>query len=200
MAGLRSRGVLLVVQCGGVDLDQPGRERVFRRVLSHRHAISTRHDIARRIRRRVYDDELRDSSWRSLAVCQRVAHRDASLATRRRRTDHLCVRSVISVRRARSTACDCLRGLVAAVFRLPRLAPLTYYLTTSVNDLYALMGLTSSTPFSGIGGVSQPVNHQLFSGSAILGEEYRHELVHFLFATLCCDGRRIWSRRARRRG
>ena len=76
---------------------------------------------------------------------------------------------------------------VASAFRLPRLAPLTYYLTNSVNDVYAIMGLASSPPFNGIGGVSQPVNHQLFSGSAVLGEEYRHELVHFLFAPLCCD-------------
>jgi hypothetical protein len=31
-----------------------------------------------------------------------------------------------------------------------------------------------------VGGIAQPVNHQLFSGIAAVGEDYRHELVHVI--------------------
>jgi hypothetical protein len=75
---------------------------------------------------------------------------------------------------------------VAKAFEVPRLAATTYYLATSSDEVYALMGLESMMKFGSTGGVAQPVNHQLFSGIPAIGEEYRHELAHLLFAPLCC--------------
>lgn len=75
---------------------------------------------------------------------------------------------------------------VASAFGLPRLAPLTYYLTSSVDEVYGIMGLESAMRFGSTGGAAQPVNRMLFSGIPALGEEYRHELTYLLLAPLCC--------------
>jgi len=75
---------------------------------------------------------------------------------------------------------------VARAFEIPRLAETTYYLATSSDEVYGLMGLESKMKFGSTGGVAQPVNRQLFSGIPAIGEEYRHELAHLLFAPLCC--------------
>jgi hypothetical protein len=76
---------------------------------------------------------------------------------------------------------------VARTFRLPSLAPLTYYLAPTLDDLYRAIGVETGETYGPSGGFSQPVNHQLFSGIPSLGENYRHELAHMLFAPICCE-------------
>ncbi|MBL0170304.1 MAG: hypothetical protein IPP90_06150 [Gemmatimonadaceae bacterium] len=73
---------------------------------------------------------------------------------------------------------------LAAAFGVPTLAPLTYFLTPTVDEVYRIMGLESDVKFGPTGGAAQPVNRMLFSGNPALGEEYRHELVHLVLAPL----------------
>jgi hypothetical protein len=73
---------------------------------------------------------------------------------------------------------------IAQLFHVARLSPIAYYLTSTVDDVYRIMGLQSPVKFGPVGGVAQPVNHQLFSGIPALGEEYRHELAHLVLAPL----------------
>jgi hypothetical protein len=73
---------------------------------------------------------------------------------------------------------------VASVFAVPQLAPITYYLASSVDEVYSIMGLESDVKFGAVGGVAQPLNRQLFSGIPAIGEEYRHELAHLVLAPL----------------
>ncbi len=76
---------------------------------------------------------------------------------------------------------------LADAFGVPRLAPLTYFLTSSVDEVYRIMGLESDVKFGPTGGAAQPVNRQLFSGIPALGEEYRHELAHLILAPLVSE-------------
>lgn len=73
---------------------------------------------------------------------------------------------------------------VAAAFGVPRLETLTYYLTTSVDQVYRIMGLETDIRWGPVGGVAQPTNHQLFSGIPAVGEDYRHELAHMILLPL----------------
>jgi hypothetical protein len=50
--------------------------------------------------------------------------------------------------------------------------------------VYQIMGVESDVTFGPVGGVAQPVNRQLFSGTPTLGEDYRHELAHLVLAPL----------------
>ena len=68
---------------------------------------------------------------------------------------------------------------LATAFGVPRLTSFTYYLTTSSDEIYRIMGLETGIKW-GPGGVSQPTNHQLFSGNPAVGEDYRHELAHMV--------------------
>lgn len=61
---------------------------------------------------------------------------------------------------------------------------ITYYLGTSIDEVYRLMGLESAVKYGPTGGVSQPVNGQLFSGMPSVGEDYRHELAHMVLRPL----------------
>jgi len=76
---------------------------------------------------------------------------------------------------------------LAGAFELPPLAPIMYYLTSSVDEVYQIMGLESPVKFGPVGGAAQPINRQLFSGIPAVGEEYRHELAHLVLAPLCCE-------------
>jgi hypothetical protein len=73
---------------------------------------------------------------------------------------------------------------IAGVFGVPRLTRITYYLAANVDEMYRIMGLESDSSYAGVAGLAQPVNRQLFSGSPLLGEEYRHELTHLVVAPL----------------
>jgi hypothetical protein len=69
-------------------------------------------------------------------------------------------------------------------FGVPPLPPLTYYLTSSVDEVFRIMGLESDIKRGPIGGLAQPTNHQLFSGNPSVGEDYRHELAHMVLLPL----------------
>jgi hypothetical protein len=73
---------------------------------------------------------------------------------------------------------------VAAVFGMPRFAPITYFLASDANAMYAIFGLESEVKSHEAAGLASPVNRQLFSGFPGWGEEYRHELVHLVVAPL----------------
>lgn len=73
---------------------------------------------------------------------------------------------------------------LATALDLPRLDRVTYYLASSSDEVYRIIGLETDTLWGPVGGVSQPVNRQLFSGIPSLGEEYRHELTHVVIMPL----------------
>ncbi|HTH65768.1 MAG TPA: hypothetical protein VL563_13860 [Gemmatimonadales bacterium] len=73
---------------------------------------------------------------------------------------------------------------LATAFGVPRLTSFTYYLTTSSDEIYRIMGLETDHKWGPVGGVSQPTNHQLFSGNPAVGEDYRHELAHMVLLPL----------------
>jgi hypothetical protein len=55
---------------------------------------------------------------------------------------------------------------------------LDYYVTESVDQALAILGVVVPTRFGADGRFAKPVNLQLFSGIPALGEEYRHEIAH----------------------
>lgn len=73
---------------------------------------------------------------------------------------------------------------LAATFGVPPLEPLTYYLTSSSDEVFRIMGLETPRKWGPVGGVAQPVNRQLFSGIPAVGEDYRHELAHIVLRPL----------------
>lgn len=73
---------------------------------------------------------------------------------------------------------------MARAFGVPTLAPITYYLLPDIDAVYGVLGLVSPVKFRAGGGLAQPVNRQLFSGTPAVGEEYRHELAHLVLAPL----------------
>jgi hypothetical protein len=73
---------------------------------------------------------------------------------------------------------------LAAGFEVPRLGPLDYYVTSSVDVALNILGVSYPTRYGSAGGFSKPVNQQLFSGIPALGEDYRHELVHLVVRPL----------------
>jgi hypothetical protein len=75
---------------------------------------------------------------------------------------------------------------VASAFAVPRLPPLRYFLTLSVDDVYRIMGLESSVKFGPGGGNAKP--GMIFSGAPSVGEDDRHELAHVLLAPLMSSG------------
>ncbi len=62
--------------------------------------------------------------------------------------------------------------------------PLTYYLTSSSDQIYRIMGLETDIKYGPVGGLAQPTNHMLFSGMPSIGEDYRHELAHLVLRPL----------------
>lgn len=73
---------------------------------------------------------------------------------------------------------------LAAAFAVPQMEPLTYFLTTSVDEVYRIIGLETERKWGPVGGAAQPVNHLLFSGIPGNGENYRHELAHIVLMPL----------------
>jgi len=73
---------------------------------------------------------------------------------------------------------------LASAFGVPRMPPLTYYLTSSSDEVYRIMGLETDKVWGPVGGVAQPRNHMLFSGNPAVGEDYRHELAHMVLLPL----------------
>lgn len=73
---------------------------------------------------------------------------------------------------------------LAAALGVPRPERLTYFLTSSDEQVYQIMGLETEKRWGPVGGVAQPTNYQLFSGIPALGEDYRHELTHIVILPL----------------
>ncbi len=73
---------------------------------------------------------------------------------------------------------------LASLFAVPRLESLTYFLLPTVDDVYRIMGLQTPIKWGPRGGVTQPMNHMLFSGDPSVGEDYRHELAHILLSPI----------------
>ena len=55
---------------------------------------------------------------------------------------------------------------------------LDYYVTESVDQAMAILGVVVPARFGAAGGFSKPINYQVFSGIPALGEEYLHEIAH----------------------
>jgi hypothetical protein len=73
---------------------------------------------------------------------------------------------------------------LAAALDVPLLGHIMYYLTSSDDEVYHIMGLDTDKPWGPVGGVAQPTNYQLFSGIPAVGEDYRHELTHIVILPL----------------
>jgi hypothetical protein len=86
--------------------------------------------------------------------------------------------------RARAEAAVAFIDSIAAAFGVPRLEGVAYYLTTSVDEVYRIIGLETDIKWGPVGGVAQPTNYQLFSGIPAVGENYRHELAHMVLLPL----------------
>jgi hypothetical protein len=67
---------------------------------------------------------------------------------------------------------------LAAAFGVAPPPRLDYYVTESVDQAMAILGVDTPTRFGAAGGFAKPVNVQVFSGIPALGEEYRHEIAH----------------------
>jgi hypothetical protein len=77
---------------------------------------------------------------------------------------------------------------VAAAFDVPGLRDVTYYVTSSPDQVHRLMGVDWT--FGGLGyGYASPWNRLIFTGDPALGEAYGHELVHVVLGPLFADGR-----------
>jgi hypothetical protein len=86
--------------------------------------------------------------------------------------------------RVRAESASTFVDSLAEVMRVPRIERHAYYLTNSVNDAYAAMGLSSEEKFGDTGGVAQPENRQVFSGTPSVGENNRHELARIVLNPL----------------
>ena len=86
--------------------------------------------------------------------------------------------------RARALRAVAFTDSLADALRLPRLEPIRYFLLPNVNEVYRIIGLEPDVKYSGAGGLAQPINHQMFSGTPSEGEEYRHELAHLILMPL----------------
>ncbi len=78
---------------------------------------------------------------------------------------------------------------LSTAFNLPRLSGLTYYLSASPETMQRIRGvdwsvMSPATP----GGIASYRNRQIFVADPRLGEEYRHELAHFIMAPLMPPG------------
>lgn len=86
--------------------------------------------------------------------------------------------------RARAARAVAFTDSLARAFGVPPLVPITYYLLPDIDAVYGVLGLVSPVKFGAGGGLAQPVNRQLFSGTPTVGEAYRHELAHLVLAPL----------------
>jgi hypothetical protein len=86
--------------------------------------------------------------------------------------------------RARAERAAAFVDSLASALDVPRLEHLTYYLTSSEDDVARILGLETPNKWGPVGGLAQPTNHQLFSGIPALGEDYRHELTHMVILPL----------------
>lgn len=87
--------------------------------------------------------------------------------------------------RARAERAVAFSDSLTTAFGLPPIAPLTYYVADTPDEIDRIIGLDwYATAGGGGGGFAVYGNHQVFSGDPSVGEEYRHELVHYALAPL----------------
>jgi hypothetical protein len=77
---------------------------------------------------------------------------------------------------------------LAAAFSVPRLGPVDYYVTATVDGALHALGVDYPAAFGPGGGFAKPVNRQLFAAVPLWGEEYRHELAHLVLLPLLQQG------------
>jgi hypothetical protein len=76
---------------------------------------------------------------------------------------------------------------LAAAFEVPGLERLTWYLTGSPERLYRIMGVEWTVGGAGFGYASYG-DRLIFSGDPSVGEDYRHEIAHFVLGPLQSAG------------
>jgi len=77
---------------------------------------------------------------------------------------------------------------LAAAYGVPAVTGLTYYLTSSPEQVHRIMGVEWTV--GGVGyGYASPANRLIFSGTPVTGEDNRHELTHLVLAPLVSAGR-----------
>lgn len=77
---------------------------------------------------------------------------------------------------------------LADAFAVPRVSEVTYYLTSGREAVHRIMGVEWSVGGASVGYAS-PANRLIFSGEPAAGENYRHEIVHFVLQPLQQQGR-----------
>ena len=90
----------------------------------------------------------------------------------------------IAFNRQRADSAVAFMDSIVAMFAVPRPAPLTYYLHSTMGAAFRAMGLVPDHEIGPVGALAQPNNQQLFSGIPALGENYRHELAHIALRPL----------------
>ena len=81
---------------------------------------------------------------------------------------------------------------IAAAFDVPAPRGIRYYVAANLDEMFWMMGLDFFPSGSDTaGGRSNAIDRLVFSGSASVGEAYRHELAHLVFAPLL-RGRTFW--------
>lgn len=98
-----------------------------------------------------------------------------------------------TIDRARAVRAVAFTDSIAGAFGVPPIERLTYYLTSSVDEVYRIMGLETPITWGPVGGAAQPVNHQIFSGIPGVGEDYRHELAHVVLSQAVGRSLYFWS-------
>jgi len=73
---------------------------------------------------------------------------------------------------------------LAVAFEVPRLGPVDYYVTATVDGSLHALGVDYPRTFGPGGGFAKPVNRQLFAAVPLWEEEYRHELTHLVLLPL----------------
>jgi hypothetical protein len=98
------------------------------------------------------------------------------------------VAPLLTFNRTRAIAAAKFVDSLTAAFDLPRLDALDYYVVPTVDAALDALGVDSPTRYGPSGGFSKPVNHQLFAGIPMWGENYRHELTHVVLLPLYRSG------------
>lgn len=86
--------------------------------------------------------------------------------------------------RARAKQAVAFVDSLASALGIPKLDRLTYYLASTEDEVYRIIGLETDRKWGPVGGFAQPTNYQLFSGIPAVGEDYRHELTHVVILPL----------------
>jgi len=90
--------------------------------------------------------------------------------------------------RARAQRAVAFADSVAGAFGVARPSNFDYYLTDGPDEMYRIIGLDFFPSSTDGGGFTAAADRLLVSGNPSLGEEYRHEIVHVVLASLPTRG------------